>query len=738
VTRASRLAGALFAGLFVAFHLPFLPSSLEDLDSINFALGVRDYDMSRHQPHPPGYPVFIAAAKVLRSVGLSEVHALSLVNIVSGAAAIFGLLMFFGVLDRDRTRTRDRSVDVYTWMAALLALVSPLYWITAARPLSDAAGLSAAVAIQGATLLAPGPGSLAMVAGLAGAAAGIRSQVIWLTVPLLALAAARLPRAAGVRARAAVAAAYVAGALLWAVPLVLVSGGLAAYGRAFFSQGAEDLAGVTLLATRPSRRLLVDTLAYSFIDPWGHWALAGVLLVLAGLGAAVLLRRARGVAVTMAVAFGPYLVFHLLFQEAVTTRYALPLIVPAAYLAVRGMSLLPKTPALAIGLALGAGSIFVDAQAMYGYASMDAPAFRMLGDMGAVPRNTGPAPVLAMHRRADFDLRRPIAWSRETLPAFARRLPAPPKHEWLELVKYWNDGGRAPVWFVADPLRTDLALLKYHGGPSRYRWPFAFTGLIGGARPNEVDWHTIQAPDWYLGEGWALTPETAGTANEDRRGPGLGGISGWVRRRPGPMTLMIGGRNLSAVSAALRVALDGQAVDETTVPPGFFLRMARVSAPPGNADYMHLSVASDAADLAIEQFDAQPAGRVVYGFGEGWNELEANPSNGTLWRWSTDRAVLRARAEGRALALTLRGEIEEASSSRVTIRVGQDTAEAFDVGRSFTRTLVLPAGLFAGDEESVITIETSAWYVPAEKRGRTADRRRLGLKLYECRVTPAS
>jgi hypothetical protein len=204
------------------------------------------------------------------------------------------------------------------------------------------------------------------------------------------------------------------------------------------------------------------------------------------------------------------------------------------------------------------------------------------------------------------------------------------------------------------------------------------------------------------------------------------------------MTLMIGGRNLSAVSAALRVALDGQAVDETTVPPGFFLRMARVSAPPGNADYMHLSVASDAADLAIEQFDAQPAGRVVYGFGEGWNELEANPSNGTLWRWSTDRAVLRARAEGRALALTLRGEIEEASSSRVTIRVGQDTAEAFDVGRSFTRTLVLPAGLFAGDEESVITIETSAWYVPAEKRGRTADRRRLGLKLYECRVTPAS
>ena len=113
-------------------------------------------------------------------------------------------------------------------------------------------------------------------------------------------------------------------------------------------------------------------------------------------------------------------------------------------------------------------------------------------------------------------MRRPITWVGDRMPPFEPALPAPPKHEWLELVKYWNGGGRAPVWFVADPLRSDLALVRYAGRPTLYRWPLESPVLIGGVRPNEMDWHTIPPPDWYLGEGWALTPETAGIAREDR------------------------------------------------------------------------------------------------------------------------------------------------------------------------------------------------------------------------------
>jgi hypothetical protein len=325
------------------------------------------------------------------------------------------------------------------------------------------------------------------------------------------------------------------------------------------------------------------------------------------------------------------------------------------------------------------------------------------------------------------------------LPPFAERLPAPPKHEWLELVKYWNGGGRAPIWFVADPLRTDLVLIHHEGRPSLYRWPFPFTALVGGARPNEMDWHTIRPPDWYLGEGWALTPETAGTAGEDGRGPGHGGISGWLRRSSAPVTLMIGGRNLSTTGAParLRAAIDGQPVEDTSITPGFFLRIARVALPAGESDYARVTVESDTPALAMEQFDAQPTGRVVFGFGDGWNELEHTPATGVLWRWSSDRATLRVRAEGHALSLSLRGEIEAAATSHVTVRAGDQVAAEFDVGRSFARTVLIPRELVAA-EESAITIETSAWYVPAEKRWRSADRRRLGLKLYECRLTPVS
>jgi hypothetical protein len=460
-------------------------------------------------------------------------------------------------------------------------------------------------------------------------------------------------------------------------------------------------------------------------------------------------------------------VFDLLFQESVTTRYALPLVIPLAYLAVRGCALFGETAGLAAVAALAVFCIWTDDVAMYQYSRMDAPAFRMLADMAAEAANpsrrTGEspppplrpsdaagagvvsrivregAPVLAMHRREDLDLRRPITWVGDRMPPIAQRLPAPPKHEWLELVKYWNAGGRAPMWYVADPLRSDLALIRSNARPTRYRWPLQTTGLIGGVRPNVMDWYVMRPPDWYLGEGWAVTPETAGIAKEDSRGPGFGPITGWIRHWREPLTLMVGGRNLGTAGAParVRVAVDRVQVGEVTVNPGFFLQMMTVPAIAATGDYGVVSVQADNRDLAIEQFDAQPSGRVVFGFGDGWHEQEYNPATGALWRWASDRAAIRVRAEGYALALTLRGEIEEASTSHVTVRRGERVLARFDVGKSFTRTAILPADAF-GDRDSTITLESSAWYIPAEKRWRSRDRRRLALKLYECVLTPVS
>lgn len=740
MTRGQRLTGGVLGALFLALHLPFLPPSLEDLDSINFALGIRDYDISQHQPHPPGYPLFIAAARLIHALGLSEVHALSLLGVISGALCVVALMRLFALLDEHRL---DGTA---TWLAVLLVVVCPLFWFTAARPLSDMTGLAASVGVQALLLASTSVVGLAAGAFLAAFAAGIRSQVVWLTLPLLVfvIVTAKVARTDNRWRLAGIAfLAYAAGGLAWAIPLVIVSGGPAAYLRVFYSQGAEDLTGVAMLATTPTVRQLVTAVEYHLIAPWGQWPIAAAALTLAAVGFAWVAVRERRTLVILLVGFGPYLAFDLLFQETITTRYALPLVVPIGYLAVRGAALLPRQLTVVAVLVMVVASAYVSDRTMYGFSTMEAPAFRLLGDMDAAAHPEGAAlpttPVLAMHRREYFDFRRPFQWVGNRLPQFAQRLPTPPKHEWLEVVKYWNGGGREPVWFIADPLRSDLALFKYQRRPAFYRWPFAATRLIGGARPNEMDWHVMESPDWYLGEGWSITPETAGTAREDRKGPGFAPISGWIRRYPGAVTLMIGGRHLAGGGppATLHVRVDDATVLDETIPPGFFLRMIDLPSTAGSGGYATVTIASDNPQLAIEQFDAQPDGRVIYGFGEGWNEQEYNPSTGVLWRWSSARSTIRVRPGGHALALTLRGEIEHASSATVTVKAGDATAASFEVGRRFSRTILIPRTL-ASTPDMPLTIESSAHYVPAETEWRSQDRRTLGLKLFECALSPAS
>jgi len=119
----------LLAIVFLAFHLPYLPSSLEDVDSINFALGVRQFDVAQHQPHPPGYPLFILVAKAVHAAVPSEATALALVSVGSGALGVLAIAWLFRRVD-------PRPTPVSWSLAAVLAAITtPLYWFTAARPL---------------------------------------------------------------------------------------------------------------------------------------------------------------------------------------------------------------------------------------------------------------------------------------------------------------------------------------------------------------------------------------------------------------------------------------------------------------------------------------------------------------------------------------------------------------------------------------------------------------------------
>ncbi len=195
------LAGA---AVYAAAHAPFLARSLEDIDSINFALGLRDFDVAQHQPHPPGYPVYIGLGHValglvrliLPNVQPSTAEALALAGLsaLAGAVAVVSLGVIFSALDRLSVAPARHL----WWWATALTVAAPLFWISGVRPMSDLPGLSLALVSLALMLGADTRASLLAGALVAGLAAGVRVQTA-----LLDRAGARLPDvdAPGIAAR---------------------------------------------------------------------------------------------------------------------------------------------------------------------------------------------------------------------------------------------------------------------------------------------------------------------------------------------------------------------------------------------------------------------------------------------------------------------------------------------------------------------------------------------------------
>lgn len=784
------------AVLFFAIHLPFLAPTLEDIDSINFALGVRQFDPAEHQPHPPGYPVFIAlgrlsttvidlvrpggvtgaraeasdSGKTAPSVPFPDNAALALAwwSVLFGALATWPLFGFFSALDGRGSRT--------AMPALALTLACPLFWTTALRPLSDMAGFALAVAAQAmlarAVVLAGGAGPgdshppvdqavrrrLVAASLVSGLALGVRSQTLWLTLPLLGVVFAD-------RARRRDAASLIGGLatlggsiLLWAIPLVAATGGLARYLAALASQGSEDFSGVDMLWTQFSPRRALLGLERTFVWPWAAATLAAVVLGLALIGTWRVIRRAPTAAWLLCWVSVPYAVFHLLFHETITTRYALPLVPAVAYLAAHGSAALGRRGRIIVTSALIVACLALAVRPMVRYGRDGSPAMRLLADLQERGTRATTRPVLAMHRRVQSETRRAMRWAFGDSAWWSERLPAPAQREWLELVDYWRRGGRAPVWFLADPARTDLALVDPRARRliRQGHWPFAIEPLLGGIRPGNIDWYAFEPPGWFLGEGWALTPETAGVAGRDARGPGHGPVTAWVRRRGGPAVLLWGGRNLGGSAdpvVRFDVAWEGRLLDTAIVAPapGFFLRLVDVPAGmlAGGETYGLLTVAARPVDgtgvaaAAIEQFDLQDASEIVFGFGRGWHELEFNPSTGRLWRWSAASAELQVHAPGRDVVVRVSGDVPLRAFGgvpHVVLRAGEVVLARVEPRRAYpfqpTVAFACEAHVTSGvlaRASGVLTLETDRTFVPAERVGG-GDRRRLGLRVYRVTV----
>lgn len=743
----SILCSAL-AAAYVAAHLPFLAPSLEDIDSINFALALREFDVAQHQPHPPGYPVYVALGRVSLFVltGLAptlapvraEALALAIWSAAAGAIAIAAGYALFR-----RVAAAGGGSDTPAVAAVLLLTFAPLFWISGLRPMSDLPGLAVALVAQALTVGGWHSRSL-LVRGafIAGVAVGIRVQAFWLTAPLLALVMVR-HRAAGwwwLASRPVAAAA--AGSLIWAVPLVAMSGGSGGYLRALGTQAGEDFAWVDMLWANPTPRRLAFALYETFVLPWGSVPTAAVVLSAAAIGGVVALFRAPLAVGLVAVAFVPYALFHLLFQETLNVRYALPVVVPIAWCAGQAVAATRRAAPVA-AILLAALAAWTSIPAAVAYASDSHPAFRAIEEMGAAAPREQPAGVFA-----HYAIRRPL---QAAAPATLRVVEPPRVNEWAGVVRYWRDGGTAPVWFLADPKRTDLAVIDPQALRTvrRYRWAVADRMELAGTRPVAVDWYRLVDPGWFAGEGWSLTPELGGVTRLTGSGVDRRPVDAFVRRRSDPMVALIGTRHLgTAADAAVRFALsiDGRLVDQWTTNPRRSLNDLRVLQLPAGAlegpgRYARLTIAAGAppvAPVAIRQFDIQPASGLIHGFDEGWHEEEYDNASGARWRWSSARSVLRI-VPPQAVRIRLRGESPLTyldAPPRVRIVAGDHIVAEMRPDRDFAWNVTVPReAAIAADGR--IAIETDPIYLPGRVEG-TADERQLGLRLLEIAVTPVS
>ena len=732
------------AALYLAAHAAYIAPSLEDIDSINFALGLRDFDPARHQPHPPGSPVYIALGRALlagvtaAAPALDQTSAealtLGLWSLLAGLAAIVVSAELFMLVAPQR-----RVANL--WAAALLA-ASPLFWLSGLRPMSDLPGLAMALVAQ-ALLLQGCTNRSRFIHGAvaSGLAVGIRVQTAWLTAPLFLLAMARQRTAGAGWLLTRPVAALVAGGVSWAAPMVLDSGGLSGYLAALGTQAGEDFAWVNMLWLDPTPRRLAVTLYETFALPWGSDALAAVVTALAAGGACVALFRDRSAAGLLLIAFGPYTAFHLLFQETLTVRYALPTLVPVAWLAAIAIASTRGFTASA-GTALFAAALFVSVPLGMDYGREAHPAFRAIDAMATA----GTAKPAAIH--SHYSLWRALQ---------ARPLPGvvEPRrqYEWLGPAAYWKGGGQLPVWFLADPRRTDMALIDPQAlhDVVRYSWAVADRRELGGSRPLGANWYRIDPPGWFVGEGWSLTPEAGGLAFATATGPDARPIEAWVRRRPGPFHRVVGGRHLGNAGdpdAEFELAIDGEVADSWTlgVEQRNFLRFFDLprGVAGGSDPYARLTLTSRSrssdgrrAAVAVRQFDIQPADRFLYGFDEGWHEAEYDARTGRQWRWSSERSILRVNGAAGALRLSMRGESPLRyldAPPTVRVSVGGHVIEQFQPSADFDWTMTVPAEDLSRADGAIV-IETDPVYLPGPAEG-TSDERHLGLRLFETRLDP--
>ena len=345
LTRAQWLLFGLTTFSVALTRLLARARTLWDWDEVQFALAVEDYDVGFYQPHPPGFPLFILLAKLVRPVVSSDFQALQAVTLTA-SMAVFPVVF---LLCREL-----RFPFATAWSGALLTSFLPSVWFFGGTAFSDIPSL--VLTIAACALLLRGirhPRSLLVGAALLGLAASIRPQAL-LTGAAPALVAVWHWR----RQWRQIVPAMAVGAGI----LIISYGGaaLASSSVAEYVEAGRKLRQYLrqvdsfLSPDRPPLGALVETFFVRVIpgDRYARVVLAGALA-----GAVVAALRRQGHVLLLVAMFLPFQIFAwLMLDYHSVTRYGVSFVplyaILAAAAAVGIVSLVP-------GLRGGAGAVLV-------------------------------------------------------------------------------------------------------------------------------------------------------------------------------------------------------------------------------------------------------------------------------------------------------------------------------------------------------------------------------------------
>ncbi len=115
----------------VALRVPWRARVLDNWDSSNFSLAMERFDLASHQPHPPGYILYVAVGKLFNVFFHDPNNALVALSITSFVVSVFLVYMVGGWMF-------GRSTGI---VAAIILIFSPLAWFHSEVALSYLAEL---------------------------------------------------------------------------------------------------------------------------------------------------------------------------------------------------------------------------------------------------------------------------------------------------------------------------------------------------------------------------------------------------------------------------------------------------------------------------------------------------------------------------------------------------------------------------------------------------------------------